>query len=68
MIDDLKIEAKKLHKLSKVAKDKRLKELSFEFVVGSLFPQALKNIKEEMDRLYYKKHNLSNSNYIPFLY
>ena len=52
MIDDLKIEAKKLHKLSKVAKDKRLKELSFEFVVGSLFPQALKNIKEEMRRQY----------------
>lgn len=52
MIDDLKIEAKKLHKLDKIVKEKHLKEVSFEFIVGSLFPQALKNIKEEMRRQY----------------
>ena len=52
MIDDLKIEAKKLHKLDKIIKEKHIKEVSFEFVVGSLFPQALKNIKEEMRRQY----------------
>ena len=52
MIDDLKIEAKKLHKLDKIVKEKHIKEVSFEFVVGSLFPTALKNIKEEMRRQY----------------
>ena len=50
MIDDLKIEAKKLHKLDKVVKEKHIKEISFEFLVGSLFPNVLKNIKEEMRR------------------
>ena len=52
MIDDLKIEAKKLHKLDKVVKEKHIKEISFEFLVGSLFPNVLKNIKEEMRRQY----------------
>ena len=52
MIDDLKVEAKKLHKIDKIVKEKHIKEVSFEFVVGSLFPTALKNIKEEMRRQY----------------
>ena len=52
MIDDLKVEVKKLHKLDKIVKEKHIKEVSFEFVVGSLFPTALKNIKEEMRRQY----------------
>ena len=52
MIDDLKVEAKKLHKLDKIVKEKHIKEVSFEFIVGSLFPTALKNIKEEMRRQY----------------
>ena len=52
MIDDLKVDAKKLHKLDKIIKTKHIKEVSFEFVVGSLFPTALKNIKEEMRRQY----------------
>lgn len=52
MIDDLKIEAKKLHKLDKIIKEKHLKEVSFEFIVGSLFPDAFRNIKEEMRRQY----------------
>ena len=29
-----------------------MKEVSFEFLVGSCFPNALKNIKEEMRRQY----------------
>ena len=52
MIDDLKVEAKKLHKLDKIVKEKHIKEVSFEFIVGSLFPTALKNIKEEMRKQY----------------
>ena len=52
MIDDLKVEAKKLHKLDKVVKEKHIKEVSFEFIVGSLFPNVLNNIKEEMRRQY----------------
>ena len=52
MIDDLKVEAKKLHKISKIVKEKNMKEVSFEFLVGSCFPKALQNIKEEMRRQY----------------
>lgn len=52
MIDDLKVDAKTLHKLDKIVKEKHMKEVSFEFIVGSCFPQALKNIKEEMRRQY----------------
>ena len=52
MIDDLKVEAKKLHKISKIVKDNNMKEVSFEFLVGSCFPNALKNIKDEMRRQY----------------
>ena len=52
MIDDLKVEAKKLHKINKIVKDNNMKEVSFEFLVGSCFPNALQNIKEEMRRQY----------------
>ncbi len=52
MIDDLKVEAKKLHKINKIIKDNNMKEVSFEFLVGSCFPNALQNIKEEMRRQY----------------
>ena len=52
MIDDLKVDAKKLHKIDKIIKDTNMKEVSFEFLVGSCFPKALQNIKEEMRRQY----------------
>ena len=52
MIDDLKVEAKKLHKINKIVKEKNMKEVSFEFLVGSCFPKALENIKAEMRRQY----------------
>lgn len=52
MIDDLKVDAKKLHKIDKIVKDTNMKEVSFEFLVGSCFPKALQNIKEEMRRQY----------------
>ena len=52
MIDDLKVDAKKLHKIDKIVKDTNMKEVSFEFLVGSCFPKALQNIKDEMRRQY----------------
>ena len=52
MIDDLKVDAKKLHKIDKIIKDTNMKEVSFEFLVGSCFPKALQNIKDEMRRQY----------------
>lgn len=52
MIDDLKVDAKKLHKIDKIVKDTNMKEVSFEFLIGSCFPKALQNIKEEMRRQY----------------
>lgn len=52
MIDDLKVDAKKLHKISKIVKENNMKEVSFEFLVGSCFPKALQNIKEEMRHQY----------------
>ena len=52
MIDDLKVSAKTLDRINKIVKDKKIKEVSFEFLVGSCFPNALENIKEEMRRQY----------------
>ena len=52
MIDDLKVDAKKLHKIDKIVKENKMKEVSFEFLIGSCFPKALQNIKEEMRRQY----------------
>ena len=52
MIDDLKVDAKKLHKIDKIIKENNMKEVSFEFLVGSCFPKALQNIKDEMRRQY----------------
>lgn len=52
MIDDLKVSAKTLDRINKIIKDKKIKEVSFEFLVGSCFPNALENIKEEMRRQY----------------
>ena len=40
---------KKLYKATKQAK---VKEVSFEFIVGSLFPHVIDNIKEELRRQY----------------
>ncbi len=52
MIDDLHVSYEKFHKISKAIKDHKMKEISFEFLVGSCFPKALENIKEEMRRQY----------------
>ena len=52
MIDDLVIEYKKFKKVHQAIKNHDMKEISFEFLVGSCFPNALQNIKEEMRRQY----------------
>lgn len=52
MLSDLVVEYKKFKKVYQAIKDHNIKEISFEFLVGSCFPDALKNIKEEMRRQY----------------
>ena len=52
MLNDLVIEYKKFKKVYNAIKDHNIKEISFEFLVGSCFPDALQNIKEEMRRQY----------------
>ena len=52
MIDDLKIDIEKFNKVVKAIRKAEMKEVSFEFLVGSCFPKALENIKEEMRRQY----------------
>lgn len=52
MIDDLKIDIEKFNKVVKAIRKNNMKEVSFEFLVGSCFPKALDNIKEEMRRQY----------------
>ena len=52
MIDDLKIDIEKFNKIVKAIRKNNMKEVSFEFLVGSCFPKALQNIKEEMRHQY----------------
>ena len=52
MIDDLVIEYKKFKKIVNAIKRNNIEKISFEFLVGSCFPDAFKNIKEEMRRQY----------------
>ena len=46
MIDDLHVSYEKFQKIYKKAKELNMKELSFEFLIGSCFPQALESIKQ----------------------
>lgn len=53
MIEDItKVEVKKIKKMCETLKKNNIKETSFEFVVGSLFPKVYENIKEELRRQY----------------
>lgn len=52
MIDDLKVDLSKFKKFSNAIIEKEIEEISFEFIVGSLFPNVMNNIKEEMRRQY----------------
>lgn len=52
MIDDLKVDLSKFKKFSNAIIEREIEEISFEFIVGSLFPNVMNNIKEEMRRQY----------------
>ena len=51
---EMKVDFEKLRKVYKAIKQNHIKQISFEFLVGSCFPQAYENIKEEL-RLQYTK-------------
>lgn len=53
MIEDItKVKVDKIERMCNTLKKKKLKEVSFELVIGSLFPDVYKNIKEELRRQY----------------
>lgn len=47
-----KVTIEKLGKVYKAAKKIGIKEVTFEYLVGSCFPNIMNNIKEEMRRQY----------------
>ena len=49
-MDHITVDFEKFEKLYQIAKEHDLKELTFEFVVASCFPDVMNNIKEEMRR------------------
>ena len=49
-MNKLVVERKKIEKICKSLKERKVEEVSFEFLIGSCFPHALDNIKEEMRR------------------
>jgi len=49
-IPKITVELDQLRKIYKAAKQAKVKEVSFEYVVGSLFPHIIDNIKEELRR------------------
>ena len=49
-MNELKVEVAFLDKIVKQLKKDKIKEVSFEFLVGSCFPNALENIKAELRR------------------
>ena len=54
-MEKITVEYKSLKKITDILNKRGTKpndEVSFEFVVGSLFPHVLENIKEEMRRQY----------------
>lgn len=50
VMDHITVDFEKFEKLYQIAKEHDLKELTFEFVVASCFPDVMNNIKEEMRR------------------
>lgn len=49
-MDKIVVSRKKFNTISEIIQRQDLQEISFEFLVGSCFPDVLKNIKEEMRR------------------
>lgn len=48
MIEQIKVDFKTLEKIYFILKDRDTKEVTFEFLVGSCFPNVMNNIKAEM--------------------
>lgn len=51
-MDTIKVDIEKLGKVYKAAKKIGMKEVSFEYLIGSCFPNAYQNIKEELRKQY----------------
>ena len=49
-MDKIVVSRKKFNTISEIIQKQNLQEISFEFLVGSCFPDVLENIKEEMKR------------------
>ena len=49
-MDNIVVSFEEFEQLYNVVRKAKLKELRFELVVGSLFPDVMNNIKEEMRR------------------
>lgn len=49
-MDKITVSREKFNKVYEIIKKQKLKEISFEFLVGSCFPDVMNNIKEEMRR------------------
>ena len=47
-MNELKVEVTFLDKIVRQLKKDKIKEVSFEFLVGSCFPNALENVKVEL--------------------
>lgn len=52
ILEEITVDIERLDKIYEIAKESGLKQISFEYLVGSCFPKVLENIKEEM-RLQY---------------
>ena len=53
-MDKITVDIEKLGKVYRAAKKIGMKEVSFEYLVGSCFPNVYQNIKEELRRQYTK--------------
>lgn len=51
-MEHITVKRKTLDKVYKAIKKHEMKEITFEFLVGSCFPDIMNNIKEEMRRQY----------------
>ena len=49
-MNKITVSREKFNKVYEIIKKQKLKEISFEFLVGSCFPDVMNNIKEEMRR------------------
>ena len=51
-MEHITVKFETLEKIYKILKKQKVKEVTFEFIVGSCFPDVMNNIKEEMRRQY----------------